>query len=102
TPFTVPCVPTGMNAGVSTTPCGVVNRAVRARELASSWSSSKPNCEDAIAEIESVAAELEVLQRQLFANFVEACDAEILAFQQVVARPPHQFADCRQAQADHA
>ena len=27
TPFTVPCVPTGMNAGVSTTPCGVVNRA---------------------------------------------------------------------------
>ena len=31
TPLTVPPVPTGMNAGVFTTPCGVVSRPRRAR-----------------------------------------------------------------------
>ena len=30
TPFTLPCVATGMNAGVSTTPCAVTNRPSRA------------------------------------------------------------------------
>src|ERR1017187_8920335 len=36
--FTLPCVPTDMKTGVSTTPCGVVNRPRRARELASVFS----------------------------------------------------------------
>ena len=38
--FTLPCVPTDMKTGVSTTPCGVVNRPRRALELASVLSSS--------------------------------------------------------------
>src|SRR5258708_1697467 len=29
-PFTVPCVPTGMNAGVATVPCGVISSPQRA------------------------------------------------------------------------
>ena len=32
-PFTVPKVPTGMNFGVSTSPCGVVKQPTRARVL---------------------------------------------------------------------
>ena len=36
--FTLPCVPTDIKTGVSTTPCGVVNRPRRARELASVFS----------------------------------------------------------------
>jgi hypothetical protein len=39
--FTVPCVPTGMKTGVSTTPCGVVSRPRRAREEESVARSSK-------------------------------------------------------------
>ena len=38
--FTLPCVPTDMKTGVSTTPCGVVNRPRRALEVASVLSSS--------------------------------------------------------------
>src|ERR1035438_5083082 len=38
--FTLPCVPTDMKTGVSTTPCVVVNRPRRALELASVLSSS--------------------------------------------------------------
>jgi hypothetical protein len=39
--FTVPCVPTGMKTGVSTTPCGVVSRPRRARDEESVARSSK-------------------------------------------------------------
>ena len=34
-PLTVPCVPTGMKAGISTGPCGVINVERRARECVS-------------------------------------------------------------------
>lgn len=40
-PLTVPSVPTGMKAGVSTVPRGVEKRPVLARPLAAVW--SKPN-----------------------------------------------------------
>ena len=50
----------------------------------------------------SVAAELEVLQREFLADFVEARDAEVLAFEQIVAGAADQFADRREAEADHA
>ena len=33
--FTLPCVPTDMKTGVSTTPCGVVSRPSRALEVGS-------------------------------------------------------------------
>src|SRR6266571_799534 len=44
TPFTEPCVPTGINAGVSTTPCAVVKRARRAFEYRLDAKSSKFFC----------------------------------------------------------
>ncbi len=42
TPFTAPWVATGMNTGVSTTPCAVVSRPSRA-PLGSTRTTSKPN-----------------------------------------------------------
>ncbi len=39
--FTAPCVPTGMKAGVSTTPCGVVMTPARAAP--SVWVTLKEN-----------------------------------------------------------
>src|SRR5438270_11996919 len=44
TPFTEPCVPTGINAGVSITPCAVVNRPCRAFDCRSVVKSSKFFC----------------------------------------------------------
>src|SRR6476620_8861326 len=41
TPLMVPCVPTGMNAGVSNEPWRVVRRPRRARVVPSLWRSSK-------------------------------------------------------------
>src|SRR5882724_6986273 len=38
--LTLPCVPTDMKTGVSTTPCGVVNRPRRALEVASDFNNS--------------------------------------------------------------
>ena len=77
TPLTVPCVPTGMKAGVSTTPCGVVKRARRARMRRRRAAASKRNAGDShrsmpdgdawpnirapTSSTDSVAAELEAL-----------------------------------------
>src|SRR5438270_878162 len=44
TPFTEPCVPTGINAGVSITPCAVVDRPCRAFDCRSGVKSSKFFC----------------------------------------------------------
>ena len=46
-------------------------------------------------QIESVTAELEASLCKLLADFVEAGDAEILAFQQIVARAAEQLANGR-------
>src|SRR5205823_913529 len=43
TVLTVACVPTGMNAGVSTTPCGVVKRPSRASLVLSRATTSNRN-----------------------------------------------------------
>ena len=40
------------------------------------------------------------MQRELFADFVEARDAEVFAFKQVVAGAADEFADRREAEAD--
>src|SRR5579871_333888 len=45
TPLTAPCVPTGMNAGVCTTPCAVVRSPARAGP--SVWVTRKPNADTA-------------------------------------------------------
>ena len=50
----------------------------------------------------SVAAELKAHDRQLFANFIEAGDAEVLALKQVVTSLPDELSDQRQPQAGHA
>ena len=49
-----------------------------------------------------VAAELEAGEGQFFTDFVEAGHAEVLALEQVVAGPAHQFADRGEPQPDHA
>lgn len=48
------------------------------------------------------AAELQAVGRELLAHLVQARDAEVLAFEQVVARAADQFADRRQTEPDHA
>ena len=49
TPFTAPCVPTGMNAGVSTSPCGVVITPRRARAVG--VSDAKLNTSDTLLSV---------------------------------------------------
>ena len=41
----------------------------------------------------SVTAEFEAPLRQLFADFIEAGDAEVLAFHQIFGRPADEFGD---------
>ena len=42
------------------------------------------------------------MARELVADLIEARHAEVLAFEQFIARPPQQLADGRDAQTDHA
>ncbi len=49
-PLTVPAVPTGMNAGVCTVPCGVTNSATRAAESLSLWVTLKGSMADSTHE----------------------------------------------------
>ena len=51
TPLTVACVPTGMNAGVSTAPCGVVNVPRRAAEPASECRASKRKTRPSVSRV---------------------------------------------------
>lgn len=48
-----------------------------------------------LAPPKSIAAELEALNRELFTHLIEARDAEVLAFEQVIARAANEFADGR-------
>ena len=50
----------------------------------------------------SLAAELQVVQAELFFDLVQAGHAEVLTFQQVITGAADQFADGADAESDHA
>ena len=50
----------------------------------------------------SVAAKFQADRAEFFADLVETGHAEILALKQLVARSAEEFANCTDAQADHA
>src|SRR5262245_39198549 len=52
--------------------------------------------------VRSIAAELESLDHQLFADLVQTRDAEVFALEEVVAGAAHQFADGRKTKPDNA
>ncbi len=69
TAFTVPCVPTGMNAGVSITPCAVVNRPRRALDCRS-WARSS-NIAATVGEADSFPQYLRRTARILCSAFTQ-------------------------------
>ena len=129
-PLTVAWVPTGMKAGVSTVPCGVCRRPARAEDAASRASSSKwtgagygrtsssagraagaraghrlPRAAGCVPDAGSVRhsfLSFRSSSRELLADLVERGDAEVLAFQQLVAGVDEQLADGLDAELGHA